>query len=143
MDYNQNKTSKKSPSFILSVLSVFTTVFSLIAYFLPFLSVNFFGKITKTGFDLFMDVLDDFDMPEAGIALAFICSVICVVLSIVSVKARKASIGTIFFSAACMVLAYIGISEDFDYASMGFYMFEIFSFASIIISTLSLITKDE
>jgi len=145
MDYKQiTVTQKNKTSFILAIVSIITSLFSIISYFLPFFSAeSFFGNISMTGIEALEEAFEKSEMPESGIIYALVAVILALIMSIIGIKKRNSLVGTIFFSFLAMIMIYIGIADDMEYISSGFYFFELSSLASAITSIFSLAMKNK
>lgn len=135
--------TKKQTS-LMSILTLCVLLTTLISFFLPLYSVNFFFTYSYSGFDAVMDAIADPVFPELGIALCLICSIIGIICSLFAMKCSNAGVGIIITSAIGMILMIVSMSDDsdilkaIDYASVGFYLYEIMCFSAIILSAKSM-----
>lgn len=127
---------------IFTVLSICAAAVSLISLFMPFLSVEFFGSYSESGVELLSDVFDYIDYPAGGMVVALGAALISLIFCLVALANDKISIVSAIFSIGAMVAMFIGLSEDMDYAAVGFYMFEAAQLAVVVLSLVSVCYKN-
>ena len=135
----------KKQSSLMAILAVCALFVVLLSFLLPYVSVNFFGTHTMSGVDFIVEAIEDEELPAM---LAMICPVLGVVgliCAFAAIKTNKASVGTIISSGIGMIVMIVSMSDNdwdiivaLDYAAAGFYLYEVMSFAAIILSAASM-----
>ena len=135
----------KKRSSLLATLAVCTVFVALISFFLPFVSINFFGTYSISAIELIEEIIDYPEFPDVGVVISLICTILAIVFSLLALKKRGMEIGTIITSAVGMILMIVAMTSDsdiglglslsaIDYAAIGFYLYEMASLAAIILS---------
>lgn len=135
----------KKQSSLMSVLTICAIFIALLSFLLPYVSINFFGTHTMSGIDFIIEAIDDEEMPAL---LAVICPVLSVtglIFAFTSMKSSKASVGTIISSGIGMIVMIVAMSDGdwdiivaLDYAAIGFYLYEVMSFAAVVLPAVSM-----
>ena len=135
----------KKQSSLMSVLTICAIFIALLSFLLPYVSISFFGTHTWSGIDLITEAIDDEEMPAMLAAACPLLSVVGLIFAFVSMKSTKASVGTIFTSGIGMIVMIVAMSDNdwdyvvyLDYASTGFYLYEIMSAAAVVLPAVSL-----
>lgn len=131
----------KKPSSLLTTLVVCADFVALISFFLPFVSISFFGTYSYSAIELIEEIIDYPEFPDVGVLISLACTVLGIVFSLLAMKKRRMEIGTIVTSAVGMIFMIIAMTSDIgfgqraiDYAAIGFYLYEMASLAAIILS---------
>lgn len=131
----------KKQSSLMATLAVCAVFVALISFFLPFVSINFFGTHSYSALELIEEIIDYPEFPDIGVLISLICTVLGIVFSLLAVKKRGMEIGTIVTSAVGMILMIMAMTSDIglglsaiDYAAIGFYLYEMASLAAIVLS---------
>ena len=136
MDNNQNQMQEFQVTFSLKIVAIITSLLAILSYLLDFFKAGF---LKMTGFEALEWVVEEeLDMPQACILYAFICAIFAFLAVLGAMK--EAAIGSLIgaiASFASAVLLVIGVSEDFDYVSVGVYAFIILSIITVFVSLSS------
>lgn len=135
----------KQKSSLMSVLAICALFVVLLSFLLPYVSVNFFGTHTLSGVDFIVTSVEGEEFPAKLAVVCPLLAVISMFCAFLAVKSTKASIGTIALSIVGMIVMIVAMADDdwdiivaIDYASTGFYLFEVMNFTAIILSIASI-----
>lgn len=131
---------------LMAILTACAVFVALVSFILPLFSINFIGIHSYSGCDAIRDALSNSDYPEFGIGIAvcLIFTILSIICSLMALKDNSFCGGTIVTSAIGMLLMIVAMSGDsdilrpIDYAAIGFYLYEMMSFAAIVLSAASL-----
>lgn len=126
---------------LMAILAVCAVFVALISFFLPFVSISFFGTYSYSAIELIEEIIDYPEFPDVGVLISLVCTVLAIVFSLLAMKKRGMEIATIITSAVGMVLMIVAMTSDIglgqsaiDYAAVGFYLYEMASLAAIVLS---------
>lgn len=131
----------KKHSSLMAILAVCTVFVALISFFLPFVSISFFGTYSYSALELIEEIIDYPEFPDVGVLISLVCTILGIVFSLLALKKRGMEVGTIITSAVGMIFMIVAMTSDIglgqsaiDYAAIGFYLYEIASLAAIVLS---------
>lgn len=131
----------KKHSSLMAILAVCTVFVALISFFLPFVSISFFGTYSYSALELIEEIIDYPEFPDVGVLISLVCTILGIVFSLLALKKRGMEVGTIIASAVGMIFMIVAMTSDIglgqsaiDYAAIGFYLYEIASLAAIVLS---------
>ena len=131
----------KKQSSLMATLAVCAVFVALISFFLPFVSINFFGTHSYSALELIEEIIDYPEFPDIGVLISLICTVLGIIFSLLALKKPGTEVGTIIASAVGMILMIAAMTSDIglglsaiDYAAVGFYLYEMAGLAAIILS---------
>ena len=127
---------KKSTQQLMALLTACACGMAILCFFLPMLTVNFFGSWSFNGFNL----IDEYGDDSYPLIIALACSAIGIILALVANKNRKVLIGNIALSIIGMTFMFIlfGEEELFSEAGVGFYAFVVMHLAAVIMAIVAL-----
>lgn len=135
----------KKQSSLMSVLTICAIFIALLSFLLPYVSINFFGTHTMSGIDFIIEAIDGEEMPALLAVICPMLSVTGLIFAFTSMKSRKASVGTIISSGLGMIVMIVAMSDGdwdiivaLDYAAIGFYLYEVMSFAAVVLPAVSM-----
>lgn len=123
---------KRSP--VMQILAICMIAVSIITFAMPYLSL--FGS--ASGFDLLELVFEYVEMPEFGVGIAFICSIIALVFIILSIFKSKFAIGSLIACVGGVLFMIVGMAESIELADIGFYLYVITMIPAIVFSAISI-----
>ncbi len=140
----------KKQSSLITILAICALFIALLSFLLPYVSINFLGTHTISGIDFIGEAVDNEELPAMLAVLCPILSIIGLICAFSAMKLNNASIGTLISSAVGMIIMIVAMSDEnwdiivaIDYAAVGFYLYEIMSFAAIVLSAASIyLTKN-
>lgn len=131
----------KKQSSLMAILAVCAVFVALISFFLPFVSISFFGTYSYSALELIEEIIDYPEFPDVGVIISLACTILGIVFSLLALKKRGMEVGTIIASAVGMILMIAAMTSDIglgqsaiDYAAIGFYLYEMASLAAIVLS---------
>lgn len=131
----------KKQSSLMATLALCAVFVALVSFFLPFVSISFFGTYSYSAIELIEEIIDYPEFPDVGVLISLICTVLAIVFSLLALKKRGMEVGTIITSAIGMILMIVAMTSDIglgqraiDYAAVGFYLYEMASLAAIVLS---------
>ena len=123
----------KKQSSLIATLAVCAVFVALVSFFLPFVSISFFGTYSYSAIELIEEIIDYPEFPDVGVLISLICTVLAIVFSLLAMKKRGMEIGTIVTSAAGMILMIVAMTSDIglgqsaiDYAAIGLWRQDIY-----------------
>ena len=131
----------KKRSSLLATLAVCAACVALVSFFLPFVSISFFGTYSYSAIELIEEIIDYPEFPYVGVPISLVCAILGIVFSLLALKIRGMEVGTIITSIAGMVIMIVAMISDLglgisaiNYAGIGFYLYEMASLAAIVLS---------
>lgn len=127
---------KKSTKNLMAFLTVCVTGAAILCFFLPMLTVNFFGSWSLNGFELMSELGSD----AYPLIIALVCSAVGILFALLASKNKKLLAGNIACSATAMILMFIlfGGQDLFAETGVGFYLFVAMHLAAIVMAVIAL-----
>lgn len=135
----------KKGSSPISVLTICAIFIALLSFLLPYVSINFFGVHTISGIAFIVEAIEYEELPAMLVVICPVLSVAGLIFAFASMKSSKVSVGTIVSSGIGMIIMIVAMSGGdldiivaLDYAGIGFYLYEVMSFAAVVLPAVSL-----
>lgn len=131
---NQEQTKNKTSS-TLALLTMAAMFLGVLCFFLPLVTVNFFGSHSFTAMDVVVGDVSD-DTARTCLTICLAASVFGGVFAGLGYKSAKMLVVSLILSLANCALMAATMAEAMDYAAIGFHLFEILNVAALIMSII-------
>lgn len=127
----------KNRTSLLALLVMCAMFLALISLFMPLVSVGFFGTWSWSAMDVLLEEAGD-DEIRPFIAFCMAGSIVGGIFAAIGYKKVKLVLVSLIIAAANCVMMVAAMSEDIDYAAIGFYLFELMNLAALVMSIVGL-----
>lgn len=133
---NQSLAPKNRAS-LLALLVMCAMFLALISLFMPLASFSFIGTWSWSAMDVLLEEAGNEEMRDL-IVLCMAGSIVGGVFAAIAYKKVKLVLVSLIVAAANCVMMVAAMSEDIDYAAIGFYLFELMNLAALVMSIVGL-----